>query len=160
MRDFRDAKAMGQTLRETLNTKHVSLTHSESLEIVAKILGFHDWNILAAKIQSERQNDPVQRGVSPRDTNPLADKPQDNIADVSKPARQEIVVDGTILDNYVGFYQLNDNAVFTVTRDETHLVTRLTGQSALPYYAQSKTEFFAKAVEAQISFVLGAKGKP
>ena len=159
MRDFRDAKAMAQTLRETLNTKHVSLTHSESLEIVAKILGFHDWNVLAAKIQSVRQNDPAQRGMSSRDTNPLADKPQDIIADVSKPARQEIVVDGAILDNYVGFYQLGDNAVFTVTRDENHLVTRLTGQNALPCYAHSKTEFFAKAVDAQITFVLDAKGQ-
>lgn len=53
MRDFRDAKAMAQTLREALKTKSVSLTHSESLELVAKILGFHDWNVLSAKIQSE-----------------------------------------------------------------------------------------------------------
>src|SRR5215470_15988327 len=52
MRDFRDAKAMAQTLREALNVKSVSLTHSESLELVAKILGFRDWNVLAAKIQA------------------------------------------------------------------------------------------------------------
>jgi uncharacterized protein len=53
MRDFRDAKAMAQTLREALNTKSVSLTHSESLELVATILGFHDWNVLSARIQTE-----------------------------------------------------------------------------------------------------------
>jgi ATP-dependent Lon protease len=53
MRDFRDAKAMAQTLREALKTKSVSLTHSESLELVATILGFHDWNVLSATIQSE-----------------------------------------------------------------------------------------------------------
>jgi uncharacterized protein len=51
MRDFRDAKAMAQTLREALKAKSVSLTHSESLELVAKTLGFPDWNFLAAKIQ-------------------------------------------------------------------------------------------------------------
>jgi uncharacterized protein len=51
MRDFRDAKAMAQTLREALNVKSVSLTHSESLELVAKVLGFRDWNVLAARIQ-------------------------------------------------------------------------------------------------------------
>src|SRR3979409_732284 len=45
MRDFRDAKAMAQTLREALKSKSVSLTHSESLELVAKTLGFHDWNV-------------------------------------------------------------------------------------------------------------------
>jgi ATP-dependent Lon protease len=54
MRDFRDAKAMAQTLREALNVKSVSLTHSESLEVVAKILGFRDWHVLAAKIQASQ----------------------------------------------------------------------------------------------------------
>lgn len=55
MRDFRDAKAMALTLRQALKAKSVSLTHSESLELIAKTLGFADWNVLAAKIQSERQ---------------------------------------------------------------------------------------------------------
>ncbi len=54
MRDFRDAKAMAQTLREALKAKSVSLTHSESLEVIAKTLGVHDWNELAATIQSSR----------------------------------------------------------------------------------------------------------
>jgi ATP-dependent Lon protease len=54
MRDFRDAKAMAQTLRDALKQKSVSLTHSESLELIAKILGFHDWNVLSARIESER----------------------------------------------------------------------------------------------------------
>ena len=63
MRDFRDAKAMAQTLREALKTKSVSLTHSESLELVATILGFHDWNVLSATIQSE-----VQPAANPRST--------------------------------------------------------------------------------------------
>jgi uncharacterized protein len=53
MRDFRDAKAMAQTLRAALKAKSISLTHSESLEIIAKTLGFHDWNVLAARIKSE-----------------------------------------------------------------------------------------------------------
>ncbi len=55
MRDFRDAKAMAQTLREALKTKSISLTHSESLELVARILGFRDWNVLSATIQSEAE---------------------------------------------------------------------------------------------------------
>jgi hypothetical protein len=62
MRDFRDAKAMAQTLREALKTKSVSLTHSESLELVATILGFRDWNVLSAAIQSEVQ--PVAKSGS------------------------------------------------------------------------------------------------
>lgn len=54
MRDFRDAKAMAQTLREALKTKSVSLTHSESLELVARTFGLPDWNFLAAKIQASQ----------------------------------------------------------------------------------------------------------
>ena len=51
MRDFRDAKAMAQTLREALKVKSISVSHSESLELVARTLGFHDWNVLSAAIQ-------------------------------------------------------------------------------------------------------------
>jgi uncharacterized protein len=54
MRDFRDAKSMAHTLREALKSRSVSLTHSESLELVAKTLGFHDWNVLAARIQADQ----------------------------------------------------------------------------------------------------------
>jgi ATP-dependent Lon protease len=52
MRDFRDAKAMAHSLREALKAKSVSLSHSESLELVARTLGLPDWNHLAARIQS------------------------------------------------------------------------------------------------------------
>jgi ATP-dependent Lon protease len=52
MRDFRDAKAMAQTLRDALKTKSVSVTHSESLELIARSFGLPDWNFLAAKIQA------------------------------------------------------------------------------------------------------------
>ena len=55
MRDFRDAKAMAQTLREAFKAKSVPLTHSESLELVAKTFGLPDWNFLAAKIQASQQ---------------------------------------------------------------------------------------------------------
>jgi ATP-dependent Lon protease len=54
MRDFRDAKAMAQTLRDALQAKSVSFTHSESQELIAKILGCRDWNVLAARIQASQ----------------------------------------------------------------------------------------------------------
>src|SRR5499427_8104745 len=63
MRDFRDAKAMAQTLRDELKAKGVCLTHSDNLELIAKVLGFHDWNTLAAKIQSEGQSLIAQPGT-------------------------------------------------------------------------------------------------
>lgn len=54
MRDFRDAKAMAQTLRESLKSKSVSITHSESLELIARSFGLPDWNYLAARIQADQ----------------------------------------------------------------------------------------------------------
>ena len=52
MRDFRDSKAMAQTLREALTAKAVTISHSESLELVSKMLGLADWNTLSARIQA------------------------------------------------------------------------------------------------------------
>jgi ATP-dependent Lon protease len=55
MRDFRDAKSMAQTLRESLTTRAVTISHSESLELVSKMLGVADWNTLSALLQTERR---------------------------------------------------------------------------------------------------------
>ncbi|MFZ1990703.1 MAG: LON peptidase substrate-binding domain-containing protein [Alphaproteobacteria bacterium] len=54
MRDFRDAKAMAQTLRSTLTPKGLTLSHTESLEVMARVLGAKDWNVLSALIESSR----------------------------------------------------------------------------------------------------------
>jgi ATP-dependent Lon protease len=64
MRNFRDAKAMAQTLRDALKEKSVTLTNSESLELIAKVLGFHDWNVLSAKIQAEPKQKPIRIGAN------------------------------------------------------------------------------------------------
>ena len=52
MRDFRDAKAMAHALRGALQVKAVDVTHSESLELIAKAFGCDNWNILAARIDA------------------------------------------------------------------------------------------------------------
>jgi len=56
MRDFRDAKAMAKTLREALHAKSVTFTSSESQELIARILGYRDWNVLAARIQATQSS--------------------------------------------------------------------------------------------------------
>jgi ATP-dependent Lon protease len=63
MRDFRDAKTMAQTLRESLTTKAVNISHSESLELVSKMLGVADWNTLSALLQADRR-DPEAPGAT------------------------------------------------------------------------------------------------
>ncbi|RWN59559.1 MAG: endopeptidase La [Mesorhizobium sp.] len=77
MRDFRDAKAMAQTLSEALSAKSVSLSHSESLELIARVLGLRDWNVLAARIQASQ---PV--GAGPRNSAPEASPPPSSGADL------------------------------------------------------------------------------
>jgi hypothetical protein len=57
MRDFRDAKAMAQALRGALKAKSVSLTLSESLELIAKTFGLPDWNFLAGGFRRTKATD-------------------------------------------------------------------------------------------------------
>ena len=56
MRDFRDAKSMAKSLREALLAKSVTFTNSESQELIARILGYRDWNVLAARIQATQSS--------------------------------------------------------------------------------------------------------
>jgi uncharacterized glyoxalase superfamily protein PhnB len=59
MRTFHDAKAMAKTLRETLNDRDEPLKHGEALDIVARLFGLDDWNVLSAKIEADK-NVPVK----------------------------------------------------------------------------------------------------
>jgi hypothetical protein len=72
-------------------------------------------------------------------------------------ASQGSAVDTQILDGHVGFYQLNDNTVLTITRNGQQLNAQLTGQPALPIHGRSNTEFSYK--DAQISFITEPDGQ-
>lgn len=50
MRSYLDAKSIARTLRAELAARQHDVTHAESLEMVAKLFGFRDWNGLAARI--------------------------------------------------------------------------------------------------------------
>ncbi|HMI10240.1 MAG TPA: LON peptidase substrate-binding domain-containing protein [Bradyrhizobium sp.] len=65
MRDFRDAKTMAQTLRESLTAKSVTISHSESLELVSRMFGLADWNTLSAMLQSARRDTTTPVGKRP-----------------------------------------------------------------------------------------------
>ena len=52
MRDFRNAKAMAQSLRAALADKGITITVSQSLELMAKAFGITDWNTLSAAINA------------------------------------------------------------------------------------------------------------
>jgi hypothetical protein len=68
-------------------------------------------------------------------------------------ARVVAKVDPKLFDQYVGKYQLAPKFALTVTRQGDHLIAQATGQGKLEVFPESETEFFVKAVDAQITFV-------
>lgn len=70
-----------------------------------------------------------------------------------------IKLDPKIYDQYAGRYQLGPDVELTVRREGGHLYVRLTGQDFLEIFPESETNFFLKAVEAQLSFVKNPEGK-
>jgi bla regulator protein BlaR1 len=72
-------------------------------------------------------------------------------------AARESAVDTRTLDGHVGFYQLSNIAVLTISRSGQYLKAQLTGQLAVPIHARSNTEFSYK--EARISFVTEPDGR-
>jgi len=68
-------------------------------------------------------------------------------------ARKQSNVSAETLEACVGEYALTPAFSITVTRDGNALFIQATGQGKLPIYPESETEFFLKAVDAQITFV-------
>jgi C4-dicarboxylate-specific signal transduction histidine kinase len=64
MRDFRDAKTMARALRDALKAKAVETTHAEALELIAKVFGYENWNILSAKIEAAQPAASDERTLS------------------------------------------------------------------------------------------------
>jgi hypothetical protein len=54
------AKTMAKSLRASLVDRNVSLSHSSCLEIIARQLGFADWNTLCARLPAHGAPDPGQ----------------------------------------------------------------------------------------------------
>lgn len=74
-------------------------------------------------------------------------------------AHTEVQIDPKIFDSYVGYYQLAPNFILAVTREGDHFMTQATGQGKLEIFPETDHEFFAKAVNAQITFVTNSTGR-
>ena len=72
---------------------------------------------------------------------------------------QEVAVDAKLLESYVGKYAIVPEFVLTVTVEDGKLMVQATGQGKLQVFAESPTEFFYKAVDAQITFEKDKAGK-
>jgi ATP-dependent Lon protease len=92
MRDFRDAKFMAQTLRQSLTTKSVAISHGESLELVSRMLGVSDWNTLSALLQAKR----LESGI------PAAKRPSEAPSYPAIPIRDLVPFPNTTFPLFVG----------------------------------------------------------
>jgi CubicO group peptidase (beta-lactamase class C family) len=73
--------------------------------------------------------------------------------------RKAIKVDQKILASYVGQYQLAPSLVITVTIEGDKLYAQASDQPRIELLAESETEFFVTAVDAQATFVKDEKGQ-
>jgi len=72
--------------------------------------------------------------------------------------RTAVAFDPEQFDKFVGYYQLQPDMFFTVTRKEERFFARLTGQDDVEWFPESQIKFFAKVVHAQISFITDPQG--
>lgn len=73
-------------------------------------------------------------------------------------AQGVVTLDTATLDKYVGAYQMDPKHLFTVTRDGTHLFSRLGAQPQFEIFSSGGPKFAPKVVPAEIEFVLDAGG--
>jgi CubicO group peptidase (beta-lactamase class C family) len=69
------------------------------------------------------------------------------------------VVDETLLDKYVGVYEIEPAFSIEFTREGNRLFTQATGQQKFEVFPESETKFFLKVVDAQVEFVADPDGK-
>ncbi len=68
-------------------------------------------------------------------------------------------IDPQVLEAYRGAYELQPDLLLTVTAQEDTLLLNLPGQEAIPLYPKSSTEFFARVVEAEITFACDTENR-
>ncbi len=68
------------------------------------------------------------------------------------PRRTEVAIDSSVLERYVGEYEVAPTFHVTVTREAARLFVQATGQPKFPIFAESDSIFFLRVVDAQIRF--------
>ncbi len=74
------------------------------------------------------------------------------------PEREVVAVAESILQSYVGEYELAPNFTIVVTHEDEALFVQATGQPRFPVFAASEDTFFLRVVEAEITFTKGEDG--
>jgi beta-lactamase regulating signal transducer with metallopeptidase domain len=91
-----------------------------------------------------------------RDWFPVALAPADTIA---APPPMPPKIDPGVFDRYVGHYQYGGNRIVTVSRSGDQFSVRGALQGPTRIYPKSEREYFAKTVDAQLTFVTDGDGQ-
>ena len=78
---------------------------------------------------------------------------------VELPLPEPANVNPEIYDLFVGKYELNPQFTITITKEDKKLYAQGSGQPRIELFPSSETEYYAKVVNAQITFVKGETGK-
>ncbi len=70
---------------------------------------------------------------------------------------KEINIDPSLLDAYVGRYQLQPGFIVEITKENGRLMAVTAGQPKIPLFPESATKFFFKVTDAQVTFQLDQK---
>jgi bla regulator protein BlaR1 len=70
-----------------------------------------------------------------------------------------LALDPSLSGRYVGHYSLAGSTILAVTRDGDHLLARLPGQIPVAYFAGNESVFFAKSIDAQITWMTDTRGQ-
>ena len=148
------------TVTHPSNGLYVQLTGQNALPFYAYAADKFFAMVVEAQVSFERGADGkiVALTLHQNGQNVRADRLGADGKSVAPPVAQ-LALTAEQLDAYVGKYQLAPQLVFTIARDGTQLDAQLTGQPALPVYADKPDHFFYKVVDAQLDFERDAAGK-
>ena len=73
--------------------------------------------------------------------------------------RKVVKIDPKKFDGYVGSYQLAPGFILKVSREGDRFMTQVTGQGQVEIFPEGDHDFFAKVVNAQITFVANSQGQ-
>lgn len=68
-------------------------------------------------------------------------------------------VDETVLESYVGKYEVTPEFSFSVTRDHRRLFLQADGQEKFELFAETESKFFLKVNDAELEFIKDRSGK-
>ncbi len=95
--------------------------------------------------------------LNPRNANGF-DKLKELGESVETPKEVVVAVDTATLASYVGTYQLAPSFSIEITKKGDKLFGQATGQPMFELFPESKTKFYLKVVDAQVTFVSNDKG--